>query len=60
MITLKDVYEKPLAEILKEMNMVNIEIHNDSSGEIHSIEVKYAPQNKQEFPDDPDERRGRF
>ena len=43
MITLKDVYEKPLAEILKEMNMVNIEIHNDSSGEIHSIEVKYAP-----------------
>lgn len=56
-MTLKDVCEKPLAEILKEMNMVNVEIHNDGSGEIHSIEVKYAPQNKQELPA---EQRGRF
>lgn len=56
-MTLKDVYEKPLAEILKEMSMVNVEIHNDGFGEIHSIEVKYAPENK---PQQPVEQKGRL
>lgn len=49
-MTLKDVYEKPLADILKEMDMVDVKIHNDDYGKICSIEVKYAPQEKQEQP----------
>ncbi len=49
-MTLKDICEKPLADILKEMDMVDVKIHNDDYGKICSIEVKYAPQEKQEQP----------
>ena len=49
-LTLKNVCEKPLAEILKEMSIVDVKIHNNDYGEIFNIEVKYASQDKQILP----------
>lgn len=49
-LTLNGFCEKPLSEILKEMSIVEVKIHNNDCGEICTIEVKYASQDKQISP----------
>ena len=42
---LNDVYTKPLSQIVNEMEMVKLDVHADSSGEVQCIEFKYVNPN---------------
>lgn len=39
---LNDVYSKPLSEVIEQMEMVKLDVHADSSGEVQCIELKYV------------------
>lgn len=40
-LKLNEMLEKPLGEVLKEMDLADTKIHSDDSGEIKCIELKY-------------------
>ena len=42
-MTLNDIQGKTLKEIQEGLILVDYKIHTDSTGEIKSLEVKYAP-----------------
>lgn len=42
-MTLKDMREQPLANILDKMEMVDLKVHSDPKGNIMAIEIKYEP-----------------
>lgn len=37
-----ELHTKPLQEALQEMELVDIKIHTDDSGEVKSVELKYG------------------
>ena len=41
-MTLKDIYSKPLSQILEQLDMVDLKVHSDTNGNINAIEIKYA------------------
>lgn len=45
---LNEFYNKPLNEIVKEMELADIKIHTDDDNNIRTIEVKYAVSTKEE------------
>lgn len=45
MIGLNGLMNKTLAELIKEMKLVDAKIHSDDNGEIKCIELKYQPKN---------------
>lgn len=44
-MTLKNLYTKPLSEIVNQMEMIDLKIHSDNKGNISTIEIKYAIPN---------------
>ena len=40
-LKLNEMLEKPLGEVLKEMDLADTKIHSDDAGEIKCIELKY-------------------
>lgn len=43
---LNEFYNKPLNEIVKEMELADVKIHTDDENNIRTIEVKYAVSTK--------------
>ena len=41
-MTLKDLYSKPLSQILEQLDMIDLKVHSDSNGVMYSIESRYA------------------
>lgn len=40
---LNDVYTKPLKDVVEELNLTDMKVHD---GEVRSIELKYEPNNR--------------
>ena len=45
-MTLNDLINSSLQDILKNMDLVKVSPHSDDTGEIQSIELKYVPKTK--------------
>lgn len=43
-LTMTDLMEKPLKEILNELDVAEVKTHPDSNNVIQAIEVKYVPK----------------
>lgn len=43
-MTLTEMIQSPLNEVLKNCNVVDVKFHSDDSGEVKSVEVKYEPR----------------
>lgn len=43
-MTVQEFLNKPLAEAIQDMNLVNAKVHNDEAGNIKSVELKYVPK----------------
>lgn len=39
---LNELYAKPIKEVIDEMDMVDLKVHTDNAGNVHSIEVKFS------------------
>jgi len=44
---LSELYERPIAEVVKEMKLVDLQVHTDDSGNIKAIELEYADDSSQ-------------
>lgn len=40
---LSEFYKKSLEEALKQMDLVDLKVHCDGTGDIKAVEIKYAP-----------------
>lgn len=38
---LKEIYEKPLKEVVREMNLIDVKIYPDKNGEVQAVLLKY-------------------
>ena len=38
---LGELYSKPLQEVLQELELVDMKVHTDDSGEVKAVELKY-------------------
>jgi len=47
-MTLKEMRTQPLVNILDKMDIVDLKVHSDQSGNICAIEIKYAPAEETE------------
>ena len=45
-MTLNDLFETPLGEILKGMMVTNVAPHTDMNGKVHAITVTYKPEDE--------------
>lgn len=43
-MTLTEMYNKPMKEVLQECRVVEQKVHTDDNGTIKAIEVKYVPE----------------
>lgn len=43
---LKDIYERPLGEIIKVMDLADMKVHTDEAGNVWSVELKYVAEEK--------------
>lgn len=39
---LGELYSKPLREVLQELELVDMKVHTDDSGEVKAVELKYG------------------
>lgn len=39
---LNEFYARPIKDIMETMEMVDLKIHTDNAGNVHSIEVKFS------------------
>ena len=46
----KELQTKPLQEALQEMELIDIKIHTDDSGEVKTVELKYGEKQTPEEP----------
>lgn len=44
---LNELYAKPIKEVMDEMEMVDLKVHTDDAGNVHSIEVKFSNYSKE-------------
>ncbi len=42
---LGELYSKPLQEVLQELELVDMKVHTDDSGEVKAVELKYGENN---------------
>ena len=42
---LGELYSKPLQEALQELELVDMKVHTDDSGEVRAVELKYGEKN---------------
>ncbi len=42
---LGELYSKPLQEVLQELELVDMKVHTDDSGEVKAVELKYEENN---------------
>lgn len=45
---LNDVYTKPLKDIVEQMNLTDMKVHTDDTGDVKAIELKYEPDGKKD------------
>ena len=48
---MNDLIDKPLAETLNSMDLVDFKVHSDDNGTIRSIEMKYVPKDSKDSAD---------
>lgn len=52
---LNEFMEKPLGEALREMNLIDCNVHTDDTGAVRAVELKYRPyENVKAATVDPD------
>ena len=44
-MTLTDLYNKPMKEVLNNCDIVEQKVHTDDNGDVVAIEMKYKPKN---------------
>lgn len=44
---LNEFYEKPIKEVVDGMEMVDLKVHTDDAGNVHSVEVKFSNDSKE-------------
>lgn len=53
-MNLADLYEKPLSEIVKQMQLSDLKVHSNDDGHIESVELKFKnEENKTLIPERP-------
>lgn len=40
---LNDVYTKSLKDVVEQMNLTDMKVHTDDTGDVKAIELKYEP-----------------
>ena len=48
---LGEVYRKPIAEIIEELELSNMEVHTDDSGNVKSIKLEYTEKEPEKEPE---------
>lgn len=46
---LSELYEKPLKEVLEDMELSDTKVHTDDTGKIECIELKYKAKETESF-----------
>lgn len=44
---LNELYAKPIKEVVDGMEMVDLKVHTDDAGNVHSVEVKFSNDSKE-------------
>lgn len=44
---LNELYTKPIKEVVDGMEMVDLKVHTDDAGNVHSVEVKFSNDSKE-------------
>lgn len=45
---LNDVYTKSLKDVVEQMNLIDMKVHTDDTGDVKAIELKYEPDGQKD------------
>lgn len=45
---LNDVYTKSLKDVVEQMNLTDMKVHTDDTGDVKAIELKYEPDGQKD------------